>query len=330
MRLGSILVALLVAGEAVAAEGTTGDRPTGAASRSEHVGTLSDSAELDRVVELYLAGQYEHCTEGLEPLLTPAQPGAFSDPQVIERGRLYFASCALLSGKAGPARDALRAALESNPLMAAPDSLTFPPPVLALFLEVREEVQSLIAKKEQEQVARLMRENEEARRREAERAQREVALRRLAEEEVVVAKSSRVVASLPFGAGQFQNGDETLGNVFLIGEGVLAAGAFVSTAILLDEYSNANNFNRDGSIKESSRSAIQVPYVIMGATTIALLSSMALGILQAHVAYQPERRIGVRTRPLPPELRESSTGVEVRPYGFGNSEGAQFGVVGRF
>ena len=89
-------------------------------------GRLSDRGELDRIIELYLAGRYQPCAEQLGVFLDPKNPGGFEDEAVVERGRLYFASCSLLQGQHESARSALRKALEQNPLMQSPDSLTFP------------------------------------------------------------------------------------------------------------------------------------------------------------------------------------------------------------
>src|SRR5690606_28673107 len=56
---------------------------------------LSDAVELDQIIELYMAGQYEDCTGRLAGLLDAKGPAPFRDAGVIEKGRLYFASCAL-------------------------------------------------------------------------------------------------------------------------------------------------------------------------------------------------------------------------------------------
>src|SRR5690606_17697043 len=158
----------------------------------------------------------------------------FEDRGIIEKGPLYFASCALLDGHRTKSRRALRAALEENPLMPSPDSLTFPPPVVSLFLEVRDEVQQLIAEREKEQLLQLRRENELARRRAEQREYRERLLEKLAREESVVRQSSRPLATVPFGVGQFQNGHEEVGALFLVSETLLLGTAVPSGIILAD------------------------------------------------------------------------------------------------
>src|SRR6186713_897035 len=59
---------------------------------------LSDGAELDRLIELYMAGNYEQCSAELNVLLREDNPDRLTDPGVIERGRLYYSTCALMLG----------------------------------------------------------------------------------------------------------------------------------------------------------------------------------------------------------------------------------------
>ena len=92
-----------------------------------------------------------------------------------------------------------------------PDPLTFPSDVLDLFFDVRTKIRDRLnaaaeasARREAERRAR----EETERRRAAERVR---LLERLAAEEKTTVRSSRWVASVPFGVGQMQNGDHALG-----------------------------------------------------------------------------------------------------------------------
>src|SRR5690606_30400888 len=85
----------------------------------------------------------------------------------------------------------------------------------------------------------LREEAAEARRRSEERRKRLEELERLAAEETVILENPRWLMHVPFGVGQFQNGNKTLGWTFLIGESVLAATALGSGIILLDQYRQA-------------------------------------------------------------------------------------------
>jgi len=282
------------------------ETPASAAAPSPRA-RLSDTAELEQLVELYMAGEYERCTAELGVLLDPKSRAPFRDAGAIERGRLYFASCSLLAGNREPARAALRAALEANPLMSAPDSLTFPPPVVSLFLEVRDEVEALIAKREQEQLAELRRQAEASAAAERKKLEQEQLLYRLATEETVVARQSRWVAMLPFGAGQFQNGDETLGVVFAVSEVLLGAALITSASLHAEAYSTAVLYvEANQSVPPDVRQSYDVTATLAVASTFALVGVTALGIVEANLKFRPERVLGVRSRPLPAGLEPSS------------------------
>jgi len=276
-----------------------GSAPTGKPQpRARNRERLSDLAELDRVIELYMAGQYQQCTGQLEDLLDMQSPEKFVDPSVLERGRLYFATCALMLGERDSARLELKAALEDNPLMSSPDSLTFPPPLVSLFLEVRDEVQQLVADREREQVLRLRRENEEARRKVEERRRREEQLEKLASQETVVRRNSRFIAALPLGAGQFQNGNVALGTIFLVGQSVGALTSITSLAILESLQRNPQN----SSTVESYNKQTQALYDTMKWSLYGALALYAASIIEAQITFKPETKLVSRKRKLPPEL----------------------------
>lgn len=317
------------------------------ASVTEGPRRMSDAAELERVIDLYLSGQYERCIDALNPWIDERSAQVFVERPILERGRLYFASCAVLSGHTDRAREVLQWALESNPLMASPDSLTFPPPVIALFLEVREEVQALISRKEQEQIERLLRENEQERQRVAERKKREIELARLAEEQPIIVQSSRTVAWLPFGAGQYQNGDENLGHVFLVSEILMAGTAATSAGILLDLYiKGIESLKERRNIAPGEVSKFEAAHTVMTISTLSLIGTMALGIVEANLNFKERRVVGVQKRKLPAHLTTEedasgesperdvlqSSGSEVRfsPYSVVSGDGVQFGIVGSF
>lgn len=294
---------------------------------------LSDRAELEQIIELYMAGQYADCSSQLADFLNPKGKSPFKETRVIEQGRLYYASCTLLQGRRDVARRALRSALEENPLMHSPDSLTFPPPVVSLFLEVRDEVQQLITESEKEQVVRLRRENELARRRAEQREYREREFEKLARKEFVVAKNSRYLAAIPFGVGQFQNGNNVLGGAFLAGESLLLVTAVSSGLILADLTSKV----AVGIEVEPYNRRTRTAYDTLTWSSWALLGTAALGILEAQLSFKPERRLEERKRTLPRELdvppeppRTQEDDVEFEPSVGLAPSGVILGVNGSF
>ncbi len=285
---------------------SSGRRLATSQADSERDVRLSDRGELERIIELYMSGQYAACSAQLSKFIDPRSDDPFEDSRVLEEGRLYYASCTLLEGRRDEARKALRKALEENPLMPSPDSLTFPPPVVSLFLEVRDEVQQLIADSEKEQVVRLRRENELARRRAEQREYRERELEKLAQKEFLVARNSRYIASVPFGVGQFQNGNNVLGGVFLAAEGLLLATAVGSGVILADLTADAAD--GDGEVVDvvGYNEQRDAAHRTLTWSSWALLGTAALGVFEAQLNFKRERLLKERKRALPPEL-------EVRP-----------------
>lgn len=294
-------------GERAPSELQRDDEPRASERASNRV---SDRGELDRIIEVYLAGRYEPCARELGEFLDPVNPQRFTDDAVIERGRLYFASCSLLQGDHESARAALRSALEQNPLMQSPDSLTFPPPVVSLFLEVRDEVQELIAEREKQQVVELRRENERARRAAEQRLRREQQLEKMAREERVIVRNSRALAAVPFGVGQFQNGSETLGYTFLVSESLLTATVIGASYVIGFNNHKMNQESSDTSLSDYQKNT-GTARTVLKISGWSLLGVAALGVIEAQLNYKPERLVEVRERKLPPEFD--------RPIGEGGS-----------
>lgn len=336
---GTLALGLLLTVGTVAPSSQAADPDVETAEGEAEEPRLSDSAELDRVIELYMAGEYASCTRHLSVLLDPESTSRFRESVVVERGRLYFASCALLAGERDRAKQALVLALEDNPLMATPDSLTFPPPLVSLFLEARDDVQQLIAKREQEQLVELQKKAAEAEAHALARRQREVELRRLAEQEVVVKRSSRWVASLPFGAGQFQAGKTEFGALMLTTQ-ALALGTMAVSGLIYADL-GAQAASRVELDDESYIAARDLSYGVFAASSWTVLGLVAVGVLEAHLTFEPERVVGTRRRALPPELTEElgsvpkpapapATTLSVMPM-FGPIPGGAFlGASGRF
>ncbi len=301
--------------------------PTTHPAAASEPARLNDTAELARVVALYEAGKYGECADSLHRLLSNESAHPLHDPDVIESARIYHAACLIGSGQNQQADEPLRAAIRQNPQMKAPDGLVFPTQVIDRFLRVRETMFDVIRKAEDERVRRaqdMAKQQEERARKERLRV---AGLERLAQQETVITPKSRWVALVPFGVGQFQNGQEPLGYVFLTSEILLAASTLttlgVETHLVLassrvdkaDERTvNTTNANWKTALEYSS-------YAWLGVT--------AIGIVEAQLAFVPERR-QVRKRPLPVELRPETSQVRVLPSAVPVPGGAVFGISGRF
>jgi len=287
---------------------------------------LNDAAELARVVSLYDAGKYGECADALHALLSEDGARPLHDRDVIESARIYHAACLIGSGRPQLADEPLRAAIRQNPQMKPPDSLVFPPQVIDHFLRVREDMFDVIKKAEDDRIRRaqeLAAQQEARAKRERERV---AGLESLAQEETVSTPRSRWLALVPFGVGQFQNGNQSLGYLFLSSEVLLAATTLtalgVETHLVLatsqldkpDPSNNTRNQNWKTALDYSS-------YAWLGVSLI--------GIIEAQVSFVPEQR-QVRKRPLPPALRSETSKLRISPNATPVRGGAVFGVSGRF
>ncbi|MFO7177967.1 MAG: hypothetical protein DIU78_004620 [Pseudomonadota bacterium] len=258
---------------------------------------LSDEAELARIVSLYEAGRYAQCADELEALLREDGPRPLSDPNVVENARIYQAACLIGSGRSEQADVPLRAAILANPQMRPPDSLVFPPPVVERFLRVRETLYEEIRKAELSRVEQARREAEARARRERAEAERLAELEDLASREVVRTRNRRWIALIPFGVGQFQNGNPELGWVFLASEAVLGATAL--TALSMQTYIT---LEADRLRNEDNNSVLRTWNTLLDVSSYAFLAVAAIGILEAQLSFVPEVR-EERRREIPERLR---------------------------
>ena len=200
----------------------------------------------------------------------------------------------------------------------------FPPPVLDRFLQVRQSLYDEIRQAEEERLRKARAEAERRLERERAEVERINDLERLATRELVITRNRRWIGFLPFGAGQFQNGNEGLGWVFLTSEAVLGATALTSLGVF-------THFQRESpELKNPNNNAvIDTWYTLFEVTSYSFLGVAALGILEAQLSFVPEFR-EQRSRPLPQKLRRASSVTEIRPGFTPTPEGVVFGVSGKF
>jgi hypothetical protein len=257
-------------------------------------------------------------------LLSPENPRVLRDRDVVENARIYEAACLIGSGKPEAADEPLRAAIRAHPQMKPPDSLLFPPPVIDRFLRVRESLYEEIKKAERERVQRAQRlaEAEAARKREEDARQAE--LERLATREIIIVRNRRWIAGIPFGVGQFQNGDEGLGWVFLTSEAVLGATAL--TALGMQTYLGLQASERKNPVDNGVTSTWNT---LLHVSSYAFLSVAVVGVLDAELRFVPEFH-EERYRPLPERLRRHTLNASLTPSLAVAPGQFSFGVSGKF
>lgn len=333
-RRSALLAAAVLALTAPFARAQTPPAPAvKAEAPATHQDRLDDEGELARVRTLYDAGQYDECADELKNLLDEKGKRPLTEPRVKEDSRILHAACLIGSGRFEEADAPLRDALLANLQMKPPDSLIFPRPVIERFFRVRKSLEEKIRADEEKRLKAAMAQAEAVRLSELRQRARLAQLEELASYEVVVEKNERWIAAVPFGVGQFQNRDTSLGWFFFGAEVVTAGAALASFSISSHIDSQAATL-ADESTPSNAGTRAQDWHLAGAISTWSFLGLAAIGILEAQLSFVPEVR-SVRKVPLPaaPEVRlpeNPELGFKAAPDVGASADGVTLGVRGRF
>jgi hypothetical protein len=287
-----------------------------------------DEVDFDKARAAYASKHFDDANERFRAMLDP-RSGTLHDPALVPEARMYWAATLFALGNKTAAAGLIEQLLLSLPEYE-PDPLRFPQDVVNFFIDTR----SRIATKITEAKAAAARAAQDAHDREVAdriRAEKRIALlEKMAREEVEVQDHSRLIALVPFGAGQFQNGNRVLGWGFLGAESALAIAAAVAIPVYrLQLAQSSDSFNagdRTSSAQWLSRAETtrDVNLVLAGAFVVTAIA----GIVQAEVAFVPQK-IETRVRSIPDVARVSPFLAPVlRPTDERSAPGLAGGVLG--
>ncbi|MBX3221458.1 MAG: hypothetical protein KF795_13130 [Labilithrix sp.] len=272
-------------------------------------------AELEKARASFLARNWIDAEERLRVLLDPKS--GLKDRSLISQARMYLGASLLAQGRKDDATEIFEKLVLDDPAFD-PDPLSFPSEAINTFIDVRSSLLEQI-RNAQQTAARLAAERKA--REEAEREAQRVWLEKVkaqAAEEKITVRHSRVVASLPFGAGQFQNGQPVLGWIFLGTEVAAIAGTAVTYGMYLYARSRENEeLRRPGGdvnrlVAQYHQRAEDLRVANLGFAG-AFAAIAAIGIVQAHLVFVPESPEKKR-RELPPlGARRPSSGPDGAP-----------------
>lgn len=254
-----------------------------------------DLGDFEAARALYEQQSYARAVDAFR-LLVGADPPRLADPLLILESRKYLAASLLFMGAEAEARTQFRLLLRQEPAYML-DPLAFPTDVLNQFEQVKRELREELEQRrraEEEAKRRLEEQKLEAERQRIENLSR---LRALALEGEVRERNSRWIATVPFGVGQFQNGDRGLGIALGITEGLAAATSVASFFVhrsLADEKPGSTRIEDADRLEQAWRTTNVVSFTVFVALAV-------IGIIDAHVRFVPER-VRSRPRPLPPDL----------------------------
>jgi len=294
------------------------------------VGRADDAQELELAKNRFNAGQYEEAHQQFERLLQPSLPpcdkgqsGAcrLTDADLIERTRVLDAASLMALTRPALADAQIEAVLRQNPAYA-PSPALFPQEVVDRFTEVRGRLREDLDKVAEQQA------HEALKRRLADQQSRDAQekwiaeLHRLAGQERRIDVNSRWVALIPFGVGQYQNGDTRLGALFTT-TGVLLAASLVTSGVVAQSYAGFDRTlctSREclADVESKFTTASLLNHVSFG----ALLGVAVAGIVQSQIAFVPERVTAI-PRPIPQRPTIAPT-ISLDPRNVGA------GIVGQF
>ena len=280
-----------------------------------------DQTDLAKARAAYEARNYEDADRRLHDMLDPAT-GTLKDPTLRAQARMYWGATLLALKKPADANAMFEKLLLDEPTFE-PDPLSFPSNVIDAFFDTRKRIIDKInaAKAEQARLAAERRAREEEERRHA--AEHLQKMEKLASEETITERHSRWVALLPFGIGQFQNGQTGLGWVFLTTEAVLLAGGVVAFPFWYYNRGRVNDLtgqdpNRDPLLTYRDRASAAA--IANGIFNGAFAAVAIIGAIHAEATFVPEKK----------ETRKRSIDARVTPVVAPQKGGGVFGLEARF
>ncbi|MEM6731887.1 MAG: hypothetical protein AAF658_10045 [Myxococcota bacterium] len=217
--------------------------------------------ELRRAKNEYAFGNYEESVRRLRGLLYPMRLG--SDQQVIE-ARRYLALSYYLLGDKELLQEEFTKLLFLDPDYEL-DPFSIAPPVIELFEQLRRKLKPELDVIRQRKVDERLQEPSP-----------DSVLRTI---DRTVIERSEITTFLPFGAGQFQNGDTELGVFFAVTEAVLLAvnvGAF-----LYARYGIETGFS------PGEQNTVQALTFAQYGSLVLLGTVYSLGVFQARLNFVP-------------------------------------------
>jgi tetratricopeptide (TPR) repeat protein len=261
-------------------------------ARMAHADAVGD---LEKGYSAYAARKYGEAETRLRALLDVTK-SELKDPDKLADARMYLGAVLVAEGRKEEAGAVFETLLREKPDYD-PDKLRVQLEAIDAFIDVKTRLRAELEKIQQE----------EAQRKQAERAREELErqktplrlamLEKLASDERIVERNSRWRALIPFGAGQFQNGQDGWGWVFLSSEMLLAVGSFVGAAVSLYESGQES----DAAILSERVAYRNTAYnAAIGGDLLAggFFLTAIVGAIHAQLTFVPEI-VHVRKRELP-------------------------------
>lgn len=256
------------------------------------------AADLEKAHNAYVARAYPEAESSLRTLLDP-QTGTLKDPDSVADARMYLGATLLAEGRKSDADDVFTQLLSDKPDYQ-PDALRVSLDAINELTDVRAHNREKLAAIQAERVRKAQEERARADQERQKEALRVAMLERLASTEVVTTHNSRLVAFIPFGAGQFQNGQTALGWTLLISEGLLAIGSGVGAAVWAYNLGQVDsNYASEQTVAAQYNYRAQTAAVVGDFFAGGFFALAIAGVVHAQATFVPEVTT-TRKRELPP------------------------------
>lgn len=248
------------------------------------------------------SGNYEESVSRFEKILK----NEVSNPALVSECHMLLAVSYLFVGDKANAEFHFNELLTLSPDYS-PDPLVFPIEVIDFFTEIKA--------KNKDRLAALVqaRAEEKAKKEKAEQAKRKADMEKLKRNvylERKVTENSFLVAAMPLGAGQFQNGDTIKGVFFLTGELVLGASA-LTTFILHEGLRSRSTQPFSSPKKREEYERLEIGYRVANqGSLVALAVLTATGIVDAIYNFRKETESwrNIDETNVPTKLRPGRSG----------------------
>jgi hypothetical protein len=255
-------------------------------------------SDLEKAHSAYVAHKYEEAETRLRALLD-SKTGPLKEPDSIADARMYLGAVLVAEAKKDDASRVFEQLLLDKPDYE-PDPLRVSLDAIDLLLDARSRLHAKLAALQAERVRKVQDERAKIEAERQKAAEHLAMLEKLASEELVVEKSSRWKALVPFGVGQFQNGQDALGAAFLTVELAAALGSFIGAGLTLYNAGQANEaLKRQDPSDEAYQSHAQLAALAGNIFAAGFFLSAAVGVVHAEATFVPEHT-EIRKRPLPP------------------------------
>jgi len=235
----------------------------------------------------YLYGDYKLVIETLQPLVGGEELQLTDGDEISEAYELLGLSHFYL-GQQDAARDIFERLVLHRPEKRL-DPVRVPPPAVAFYDSIRAQLQEEIRKR-QEAIERRKRE-------EAERKKRDSTVQVIVDRR----RNSRLVAALPLGIGQFQNGDDLLGGLFL-GSELVAVALSATFYVAVENLRQGDGLFARADINQVH--SLQTAQLVAGGAAVTL---MAAGVIHALVTFKDE--VVVQETTIQPTVAPAGGGV---------------------